>query len=185
MEIRFFGGMAGMKNTGRLFRRSFVFVLFLVLCPVVTAFAVQTPIINWTDWTSATTGTSGSATGTITMPSGTVTVRYTGEVTFAQLGSGTNYWTQPSSSSLPYTGPNGVPNAPPASELIALQYSGYTNTLAFSSPVVDPVMAFVSMAEPTSGVLRVRYSQFHLAERGAGLFWGWHLVQERLNVNGH
>jgi len=58
--------------------------------------------VYWTDWTSATTGTPGSAAGVVTLPGpSTVNVGYTGEVYFAQTSGGTNFWTQ--GSPPPYT----------------------------------------------------------------------------------
>src|SRR5512143_4177454 len=84
----------------------------------------------WTDWTSASTGTPGSAAGTITLPGPTtVGVSYAGEVYFAQTSGGTNYWTQ--GSPPPYTSAT-VENGPPAGELIALTGGrGLTSTITF------------------------------------------------------
>jgi hypothetical protein len=100
--------------------------------------------VVWTDWTSATTGTSGSATGTI----GTITVNYTGDVFFAQTAGGTNYW-EPSPG-IPYINNSVISNAPPASDIIALNTAttgSTTNKLTFSQPITNPIMAINSMGQ--------------------------------------
>ena len=51
--------------------------------------------INWTDWTTA---DSTTAQGNI----GSVVIDYAGNLSFSQLGTGTNYWTEYSPA--PYTG---------------------------------------------------------------------------------
>lgn len=122
-------------------------------------------LIDWTDWTSATAGASGSATGTI---AGGITVTYSGDVTFAQLGLGTNYWAEfiPP----PYTGNSVVDDAPPAAEMVALSLSGITNTHTFSSPVVDPIMAIVSLGQPLVPVSYDFDSPFTVLGTGIG-YW--------------
>jgi len=95
--------------------------------------------ISWTTWASATTGNPGSANGTI----GTVSVSYNGQVTYFY----TNYpsW-MPTST---YAGGT-VGNAPSPDNIIGL--TGGTNTdtetVTFSQPVVDPVMAIWSLGNP-------------------------------------
>lgn len=93
--------------------------------------------VLWTDWTSVTS--SSSASGQIVAGADTVAVGYsgTGNHSFVQTGSGTNYWTGPA-----YT--NGVvDNAPPASELVALSGGG-TVTITFSETVIDPFIGLIS-----------------------------------------
>jgi|SRR3972149_5640229 len=121
--------------------------------------------VNWTDWTSATTGAPGSATGTI----GAITVNYTGDVTFAQTGSGTNYWTEYSPE--PYTGNATVDNAPTAAEMVALSLSGITNTLTFSQQVTNPIMAIVSQGQPNLSVSYDFDASFTVLGEGRG-YWG-------------
>lgn len=123
--------------------------------------------IDWTDWTSASTGASGSATGTLS--SGSVAVRYTGDVTFAQTGAGINYWTE--GSPAPYTGNAVVDNAPTAAEMVALSLSGVTNTLTFSSPVTDPIMAIVSLGRLNLPVTYDFDTSFSVLGEGQG-YWG-------------
>ncbi len=124
----------------------------------------------WTDWISATTGTPGSAAGTITLPGpATVDVSYSGEVYFAQTSGGTNYWTQ--GSPPPYTSAT-VENAPPASDLIALVGGhGLTNTITFSESVANPVMAIVSLGAGGTPVQYVFDAPFDVLSFGQG-YWG-------------
>jgi hypothetical protein len=135
----------------KLFARS-CSVACLLLGLVQPAFAAQ---VYWTDWTSATPGpdTSGNpglASGTITLPDlSTVTVSYTGEINFAQTGGvGTNYW----SPSATFTSPQ-VANAPPTSDIIALWGGNATvDSITFSKPVTDPVMAIMSLGRTDQAV---------------------------------
>ena len=96
--------------------------------------------IYWTDWTSQTFtngSTPGSAEGSITFPGSTVGVHYSGDVLNTSHGD----W-QPTT-----TFQGGiVGNAPPGNNNIALT-GGYafTNTLTFDTPVVNPVMAVLSL----------------------------------------
>lgn len=106
---------------------------------LITALPASASTINWIDWTNATTGsTAGSAAGTISALG--LTVSYTGEV--ESLLSGYPSWT-PSSS---YVG-GSIGNAPPEADN-SIQLFGATlasDTITFSSPVVDPVMAIWSL----------------------------------------
>jgi hypothetical protein len=96
--------------------------------------------IDWTQWTSATAGaTNGTAIGT----TGSIGVQYQGEVISLYL----NYpsWTPNSS----YVGGT-VGNAPVPSDNI-IQIAGgpgtATDTVTFSAPVVNPVMAIWSLGQ--------------------------------------
>jgi hypothetical protein len=128
------------------------------LLAMATAFAI-TPVafadtIAWTNWTSGTAGNPGSATGTITtIP--TITVSFSGET----LGLGTAYVISNNQSISPWSVPSNyiggtVDNAPPVgNNSVAMEGgSGITETITFSSPVVDPVLAIWSLgaAGPTT-----------------------------------
>jgi hypothetical protein len=76
--------------------------------------------------------------GTLDVEGTEVSVMFTGPYSFAQLGAGTNYWTNPTT----YQSPT-VDNAPPASELIAL-VAGGAKTITFSAPVTNPLLALTS-----------------------------------------
>lgn len=90
--------------------------------------------VAWTDWTS--TG-ANTVFGSFVLGATTVTVTYSGSYSFAQTGCGTDYWTPNV-----YTGP-GVPNAPPACDIVALDAGGQ-KTITFSQAVVDPLFSLVS-----------------------------------------
>jgi hypothetical protein len=126
------------------------------------AFAYQ---ISWTDWTSATANT---ASGTISTGSGDVTIGYSGLLTFSQLGSGTNYWTE--GSPAPYTGNAVVDNAPTASELLALNLRA-NNSVTFSQPVTNPIMAIVSQGRLNLPVTYDFDTPFTVLSEGRG-YWG-------------
>ncbi|MDZ7583495.1 MAG: PEP-CTERM sorting domain-containing protein [Thiobacillus sp.] len=98
--------------------------------------AIAAPVY-WTDWTSVTTAAPGVL-GTLNIGSSTVDVAFSGPYFFAQTSGGTNYW----SPSAPYIS-SAVDNAPPASDIIALNVGG-SKTITFSAPVQDPLIALVS-----------------------------------------
>ncbi len=122
--------------------------------------------INWTDWTNYTLGSAGSANGTI---SPGIAVRYSGDVTFAQTGIGTNYWTE--GVPAPYTGNPVVGNAPTPAEMIALSLTSFNNTLTFSQAVLNPIMAIVSMGRTNLPVSYDFNTPFTVLSEGRG-YWG-------------
>src|SRR2546425_2790139 len=101
--------------------------------------------ISWTDWTSAALGnTTGTAAGTITLSgSSSVGLSYSGQV----------FGTTTLSNTFPSWGPAStfsggtVGNPPNIKDIIGLTggTATATNTLSFSTPVVDPVMAIWSL----------------------------------------
>lgn len=105
----------------------------------VTAAPAQCATVAWTDWTQVTAGNPGSGTGTIAL-SPTITVSYSGQTN----GILTDY---PSWSPASTFSGGTVSNPPPASDN-SVQLTGgvsTTNTITFSSPVTDPVMAIWSL----------------------------------------
>jgi hypothetical protein len=102
-------------------------------------------VIAWTDWTSFTAGTTnGTATGTI----GSVGVSYSGQVL---SNSNTNNTAGGVSWGPASTFSGGsISNPPPFRDIITLQggTGTGTNTIRFSTPVVDPVMAIWSLGAP-------------------------------------
>jgi hypothetical protein len=145
----------------KLFARS-CSIACLLLGLVQPAFADQ---VYWTDWTSATPGNPGSASGTITLPDlSTVTVSYTGEINFAQTtGAGTNYW----SPSATFTSLQ-VANAPPTSDIIALAGGNATvDSITFSKLVTDPVMAIMSLGRTNQAVTYAFNTPFTILSSGA------------------
>jgi len=99
-------------------------------------------VIVWTDWTSFTAGTTnGTATGT----AGSVGVSYSGQVlsnSNTNNTSGGVSWGPAST----FSG-GSISNPPPFRDIITLQggTGTGTNTIRFSTPVVDPVMAIWSL----------------------------------------
>jgi len=117
--------------------------------------------ITWTDWTS--TGTN-TVTGTL----GGAGVTYTGEYRSADLGGGTNYWIE--NTPPPYTGSTLVNNAPTAGMLIRL-VGAASNRIQFSTPVLDPIMAIVSMGRRSQAVTYDFDQPFTVLSDGSG-YWG-------------
>lgn len=93
--------------------------------------------VSWTDWTRVTAAAPGVL-GTLAFGAETVDVTFAGTYSFAQTSGGTNYWNP----SAPYTS-TAVDNAPPTSDIIALNTGGQ-KTITFSRAVVDPLIALVS-----------------------------------------
>ena len=112
-------------------------------CLIIAAIPAHADTIDWTTWSSFTGGTNsnpagpaGSATGTL----GGITVTYSGQIQSLQFGYPS--WGPASS----FTGGT-IGNAPPPANG-AVQMEGgsaYTETITFSSPVLDPIMAIWSL----------------------------------------
>lgn len=116
---------------------------------LITSFPIYAPAdtIYWADWTSRIIGqTTGSAQGTISVPSNPVGVTYTGEVT-SETRTDNSYpsWGPAAS----FTGGD-VGNAPPPGDIVT-QYGGPgtgVNTITFSQAIHNPVMAIWSLGNP-------------------------------------
>jgi hypothetical protein len=108
--------------------------MIITTCLSAPAFAAP---VSWTDWISS--ADQFSASGNLLVGSTSVNVGYsgTGAHSFVQTGTGTNYWTGPA-----YT-QGTIDNAPPSSELVALNQGG-TVTINFSQTVQDPLIGLVS-----------------------------------------
>lgn len=131
----------------------------LVAGVVFAAASAQAVMIDWTDWTAG-NNAAGTASGTV---SG-IGVTYNGPAyNFIQTAGGTNYWTE--GVPAPYTSGD-VDNAPPPSDIIALSTGG-TSTIAFDSPVVDPVIGLVSW----NGNVADFGTSIEIVSFGPG-FWG-------------
>ena len=107
------------------------------LTTLLCAAGTQAAPAYWTDWTSTTAG-APQVLGTLNVSGTPVNVTFTGAYTFAITGAGTNYW----SPSAPYISA-AVDNAPPASDIIALNTGGAA-TIQFSAPVSNPLIGLVS-----------------------------------------
>lgn len=125
----------------------------------------------WADWTAATVGAPGSATGQLAPPSGAIDVTYAGEVLFAQTDGGTNYW-EPGD---PYV--NLVTaNAPDQPDIVGMNGMVGTYTLTFSAPVEGLVMGIVSLGQPSANVKYVFDSPIALLSYGTG-YWGSGVIE--------
>ena len=142
-------------------------ILFALGCAFPLAQQASAVEIKWTDWTTA---TIGQVTGTAVSLGETISIAYTGTYSFSQTGIGTDYF-NPSS---PYTDNPVVDNRPPAAEMVAIigGPTALTHTISFSEPVIDPVMAIVSLGQPG---LTITYNfgdeTFDILSSGTG-FWG-------------
>ena len=119
-------------------RQRYPLVFALAVCIASLTLPACADTIAWTNWTSVTPGSPGSGTGTI----GSLSVSYSGQ-TSALLH---NYpsWTPTGTFSGGIVG-----NAPPAANN-SIQIEGgvpYTETITFSSPVVDPIFAIWSLGQ--------------------------------------
>lgn len=95
----------------------------------------------WTDWSSATVGAPGSATGTVNG----VGVSYSGELDTATTNGTITIWA-PNSSFI-----GGTVTASPSAVGDAIFLNGNftgVDTITFASPVVNPVVAFWSLGQP-------------------------------------
>jgi PEP-CTERM motif len=97
----------------------------------------------WTDWTTATAGEPGSAAGTL----GAVSVSYSGEVLGNTVINRSSLdWSEPASS---FIGGTVTTSPETIGGIITLNgtFTG-TNTLTFSTPLVNPVFAIWSLGQP-------------------------------------
>ena len=120
-----------------------LFLTTAALAMVATPATVSAQV-NWTDWTAAVQGLSGSALGTLIVNGAPVTVRYSGEVgpTTQVDGLGTDYWAP--GNAYAATG------RPTGTDIIALTGGNQiTNTIFFSEAVTNPIMAILSLGQPT------------------------------------
>jgi len=145
--------------------------LFSALSPVAASAATY----HYVDWTAANVA-AGSASGTITLPDGSVVMvgfqAYTatganGNLNFAQINGGTNYWNP----STPYISPE-VENAPPGTDVISL-VGGLSQTyvVTLSEAIKDPIMAIVSLGQPGLYTSYDFDAPFTIVSQGTG-YWG-------------
>jgi hypothetical protein len=110
---------------------------------------MDTVSVYWTTWTSVTNGSPGSADGTLSPPGGMVHVAYTGEAVAPSAITG-----QPSTlligvvtfTPVSTFQSSTVTNAPPPSGMLSLSGDAMlTQTIRFSVPVRDPLIAVMSL----------------------------------------
>jgi hypothetical protein len=161
----------------------YLLALALVAATLFTPFAIPASAvtIDWVDWTTATVGTTtGTAQGTA--PSNGVTVSYTGQV----------FSTTTTNGSFPSYGPAGtfsggtVSNAPSPHDIIGLTggTSTGTNTITFSTAVVNPVMAIWSLGQggvPATFVFSAS-EPFSIQSGGPSAEFGGSTITQAANV---
>lgn len=124
---------------------------------------------DWAAWTSASGAPVNAVSGTIASAGGAVSVNYTGEVFFANINNtGPNYYAP----ATPFLSTS-VPNAPPRRDIIGLQGGAGSGVhrLEFSPPVDDPIMAIVSLGQPSIQVTYDFDTPFTILSFGPG-YWG-------------
>ena len=131
---------------------------------------------HYVDWTAADIA-GGTASGVITLPDlSTVIVNFKA-ITAAgdpgnlgpttQTGCGTNYW----SPSTPYVSAQ-VSNPPPDCDIVSLiGGENQTYIVTLSEPIKDPIMAVLSLGQPSVFTTYDFDSPFEIVSQGAG-FWG-------------
>ena len=117
-------------------RQTHALAFALAVCVASATLPACADTIAWTHWTSVTAGSPGTGTGTI----GSINVTYSGQTS----GILTNYpsWTPTTTFS------GGIVGNPPPAANNSIQIMGgvtYTESITFSSPVVDPIMAIWSL----------------------------------------
>lgn len=135
--------------------------------------------VFWVDWQSATAGNWGYAAGVITLEDlSTVQVSYAGDISFANTNGGSNYWNYPGT----YTNA-AIDNLPPTSDIIAYDGGGdQVNTLTFSRPLVNPIMAIVSLGRGGSPATYEFDAPFDLLSAGPGAYGNGPLAELPGNV---
>lgn len=151
-------------------------VCFILICLALSARG--TPVI-WANWTSTQTGDPGSAAGTMTFGSVPVNVTYSGEVFYTSEtnGQGTDYYTPIST----YTSTD-VTN-PPLGGMISFAVGGATvDTITFSPPVSNPIMAIMSLGSPGDNVDLAFNAPFTILSTGTGWWGGGPLLTQTDNT---
>ncbi len=115
----------------------------------------------WADWTTAGIGT---VTGDLTTLDGIVGLTYTGPYTFAQTAGGPYTW------DFPIYDVDGPGTRPATTDLVALSGAG-THSIKFSTPVVDPFLAIMSLGRTSLPVSYAFTDPFTVLSEGAG-WWG-------------
>jgi len=142
-------------------------LLSLIVVSCAGGTAANAAVIHWTDWGTPSYGTPGSVSGTITFPLSIIDVTYSGEIVNR---TNPGDWNFPGTYSLAGV----VDNTPtPANVSIAVVGgNSIVNTITFSTPVFDPVMAIQSLGTPTNQIYYDFTSPFTIVQQGPG---HWHI----------
>jgi hypothetical protein len=147
--------------------------LTLVFAFTLTAALANASTYYYANWTSDTLSTllPGSVTGTISTPQGTVGITYTGDVApWTQINNvGNNYFSVYPSVFTSST----VSNLPTNVDLITLaQAHTFIDTIAFSTPVTNPILDIVSLGQPGGPVSYYFNATPVILSQGAAFFGG-------------
>jgi hypothetical protein len=141
--------------------------------------------ITWTDWTSITDGNpNGAALGTLSpVAQPVVSITYSGDVEVSSQTSDPanfNYW-NPASTFTSAT----VSDAPTNPGIVTLFGDQVTNTLTFSQPIVNPVMALLSLGNSANQISYTFDAPFTILSGGpSAAFNGSSVYQISPNVVG-
>ena len=132
----------------------------------------------WTQFNSMDLGT-GTVTGTLAG----ITVTYTStDLNWAQINNiGTNWWLCGASMCPAYIAPGVTP--PDTVDMISINGFNVAHTISFSSPVADPVMALISLGQPTVFTTYYFDQPFTILKDGAG-WWGGPGTLQTVSGNG-
>jgi hypothetical protein len=133
----------------------------ITLAALLAAPAAVNAQAYWADWTTPGIGT---VTGDLTTLDGIVGLTYTGPYTFAQTAGGPYTW------DFPIYDIAGAGSRPSTTDLIALDVAG-THTIKFSTPVVDPFLAIMSLGRTSMPVSYSFSNPFTVVSEGLG-WWG-------------
>ncbi len=143
-------------------------IITLTFFKVAIATNANAENISWTDWKIAQTGSPGFANGEISLLNKTIAINYSGEIFFAQTSGGINYWIP----ATPYVN-SFINNPPPNADIIALiGGNAISNTITFSEPVNNPVLAIVSLGKENSEARYEFNTPFTILSSDIGFFGG-------------
>ena len=120
-----------------------------------------------TTWTEFNSVGSGTVTGTM----GGVTVTYSSsDLNWAQINNtGTNWWLCGATPCAAYYAPGITP--PDNVDMISINGTDVEHTITFSSPVTNPIMALISLGEPSIYTTYYFDQNFSILSDGPG-WWG-------------
>jgi hypothetical protein len=152
------------------------FLLAVLLCAALYAPALGSTI--WTQFNNVDLP-SGTVTGTL---AGT-TVTYTStDLNWAQINNlGTNWWLCGASVCPAYFAPGITP--PNTVDMISINGGNVLHTISFSSPVTNPVMAFISLGQPSVFTTYYFDQPFTILQDGPG-WWGGPGTLQLVSGNG-
>lgn len=129
--------------------------------------ALLTQPLWGTAWTQFNSAGAGTVTGTL----GGITVTYTStDLNWAQINNiGTNWWLCGASICPAYFAPGVTP--PDTVDMISIDGNNVEHTISFSSPVTNPVMALISLGQPSVFTTYYFDQPFTILQDGPG-WWG-------------